>query len=273
MTSQKKFGNQTSKEKAVIVYMMLAKRHKENRDAITYGIFSNQWDDLFKEDRYREAKDMKIQAFKYARSNFDDKSLEDIQAYRDTMRIYVGREVPKEIKELAQEKKVIVSLAENLNKHLSGFDILIKQGKNQTFRLVNTIPFGLSEEGVKKVLTELPTKKEIQEKEQHLMNMLTTSGGCSNHQKAVVVGRYKAPYATHEFKVFMNKFTLHECKSKELTNACVLLCNRVGINNLSNEAPILYKFCEGSGQREKNLKRIRNRRKGNAKATIKRKGR
>lgn len=272
MSGKKQFGNQTSKEKSVIVYMTLAKRYKENRDAIKYGIFSNQWDDMFKEDKCGEARDMKIQAFKYARSNFDDKSLEDIQAYRDTLRIYEGREVPKEIKELAQEKKVIVSLAENLNKHLSGFDILIKQGKNQTFRLVNVIPFGLSEEGVKKALTELPTKKELQEKEQHLMNMLNGQSP-TNHQKAVVVGRYKAPYATHEFKVFMNKFTIHECKSKELTNACVLLCNRVGINNLSNEAPILYKFCEGSGQRQKNLKRIRNRRKGNAKAAKKRKGR
>ena len=92
-------------------------------------------------------------------------------------------------------------------------------------------------------------------------------------QKKAAVNAYKAPYATHEFKKFMNRFTIYTCTDQQLTLFCVNLCKRVGINNLSNELPIEYKFCVGSGKRKQTMKRINNRKKGNKKAAKKRKGR
>ena len=261
-----------AEEKAVIVYMALVKRYKDNRDAIKFGIFSNQWDVLFSCDKYGKTRDMKINAFKYVKDTFDNESLEEIQKYRDTLSIYDGYDVPNEIKQLAHEKGVIIALAENRNKHLSGFDILIRQGKNQTFRFPNVIPFGLNENAVKNLLLGLPTKKELQEKEKALMDTLR-SETLKVKQKKAAVNSYKAPYATHEFKKFMNRFTIYNCTNQQLTLFCVNLCNRVGINNLSNEMPIEYKFCVGSGKRKQTMKRINNRKRGNKKAAKKRKGR
>ena len=264
--------NSITEEKAVIVYMALVKRYKDNRDAIKFGIFSNQWDVLFSCDKCGKTRDMKINAFKYVKDTFDNESLEEIQKYRDTLSIYDGYDVPNEIKQLAHEKGVIIALAENRNKHLSGFDILIKQGKNQTFRFPNVIPFGLNENAVKNLLLGLPTKKELQEKEKALMDTLR-SETLKVKQKKAAVNSYKAPYATHEFKKFMNRFTIYNCTNQQLTLFCVNLCKRVGINNLSNELPIEYKFCVGSGKRKQTMKRINNRKKGNKKAAKKRKGR
>lgn len=76
-----------------------------------------------------------------------------------------------------------------------------------------------------------------------------------NRKKAVC--KYKAPYATQNFRVFMNRFTIHGCKDKQLTNDCVTLCNKVHIMNLSNMKPIKYEFCEGSGKREITMKKVK----------------
>ena len=124
----------------------------------------------------------------------------------------------------------------------------------------------------KKLLESLPTKSEIAKKEKALMDTLR-SETLKVKQKKAAVNAYKAPYATHEFKKFMNRFTIYTCTNQQLTLFCVNLCKRVGINNLSNELPIEYKFCVGSGKRKQTMKRINNRKKGNKKAAKKRKGR
>ena len=198
-------------------------------------------------------------------------SYEEIKAIRDTFMIYPSREVPTEIKQLAQSKGVIVTLAENIDKHLSGFNVLVKESKYMTYK-INDIPYGLSENATKKLLKSLPTKIEIAQKEKILMDTLR-SETLKVKQKKSAVNSYKAPYATHEFKKFMNRFTIYNCTNQQLTLFCVNLCKRVGINNLSNELPIEYKFCVGSGKRKQTMKRINNRKKGNKKAAKKRKGR
>lgn len=150
-------------------------------------------------------------------------------------------------------------------------DVLVKESRYMTYK-INDIPYGLSENATKKLLESLPTKSEIVKKEKALMDTLR-SETLKVKQKKAAVNSYKAPYATHEFKKFMNRFTIYNCTNQQLTLFCVNLCKRVGINNLSNELPIEYKFCVGSGKRKQTMKRINNRKKGNKKAAKKRKGR
>lgn len=270
--------NPLNKEKAIIIYMALAKRYKEHRENITCGVFLNAWKEMFDCDKYNVSKesykslhDKQIAAFAYVKDEFDDKSYEEIKAIRDTFMIYASKEVPTEIKQLAQSKGVIVTLAENIDKHLSGFNVLVKESKYMTYK-INDIPYGLSENATKKLLESLPTKSEIAKKEKALMDTLR-SETLKVKQKKAAVNAYKAPYATHEFKKFMNRFTIYTCTNQQLTLFCVNLCKRVGINNLSNELPIEYKFCVGSGKRKQTMKRINNRKKGNKKAAKKRKER
>lgn len=270
--------NPLNKEKAIIIYMALVKRYKEHRENITCSVFLNAWKEMFDCDKYNVSKesykslhDKQIAAFAYVKGEFDDKSYEEIKAIRDTFMIYASREVPNEIKQLAQSKGVIVTLAENIDKHLSGFNVLVKESRYMTYK-INDIPYGLSENATKNLLKSLPTKSEIAKKEKALMNTLR-SETLKVKQKKAAVNSYKAPYATHEFKKFMNRFTIYNCTNQQLTLFCVNLCNRVGINNLSNELPIEYKFCVGSGKRKQTMKRINNRKKGNKKAAKKRKGR
>ena len=270
--------NPLNKEKAIIIYMALAKRYKEHRENITCGVFLNAWKEMFDCDKYNVSKesykslhDKQIAAFAYVKDEFDDKSYEEIKAIRDTFMIYASKEVPTEIKQLAQSKGVIVTLAENIDKHLSGFNVLVKESKYMTYK-INDIPYGLSENATKKLLESLPTKSEIAKKEKALMDTLR-SETLKVKQKKAAVNAYKAPYATHEFKKFMNRFTIYTCTNQQLTLFCVNLCKRVGINNLSNELPIEYKFCVGSGKRKQTMKRINNRKRGNKKVAKKRKGR
>lgn len=270
--------NPLNKEKAIIIYMALVKRCKEHLGNITCSVFLDAWKEIFECDKYNVSKesykslhDKQIAAFAYVKGEFDDKSYEEIKAIRDTFIIYPSREVPTEIKQLAQSKGVIVTLAENIDKHLSGFNVLVKESRYMTYK-INDIPYGLSENATKKLLESLPTKSEIVKKEKALMDTLR-SETLKVKQKKAAVNSYKAPYATHEFKKFMNRFTIYNCTNQQLTLFCVNLCKRVGINNLSNELPIEYKFCVGSGKRKQTMKRINNRKKGNKKAAKKRKGR
>ena len=269
--------NPLDKEKAIVIYLSLSKRYKDHRENITCSTFINAWKDMFECDKYNVSKesgqtvhDKQVAAFAFVKGELDDKSIEEIKIYRDTFLIYPSREVPVELKQLAQSKGVIVTLAENIDKHLSGFNVLVKESRYMTYK-INEVPYGLSEVDAKKILESLPTKDELIAQENFLMETIK-GDSIPIESKKRAVKKYKAPYATHEFKVFMNKFTIHKCKNKELTLLCVNLCNRVGIRNMTNEKPIVYKFCAGSGMRERNIKRTRNRRKGNAKASKKGKG-
>lgn len=269
--------NPLDKEKAIVVYMALVGRYKEHRENIICSVFMNTWKDMFECDKYNVSKESKqtirekqIAAFAFCKDELDGKTYEEIKSFRDTFMICPNREVPVELKKLAQNKGVIVALAENTDKHLSGFNVLVKESKYMTYKL-NDVPYGLNEKAVKILLESLPTKEEIAKKEKDLMNTIKSDSIKVKHKKSAV-SAYKAPYATHEFKKFMNKFTIYDCKNQELTLFCVNLCKRVGINNLSNEKPIEYQFCVGSGKREKFMKRAKGRRKANAKASKNGKG-
>ena len=267
--------NPLDKEKAIVIYLSLAKRYKEHRENITCSVFMNAWKDMFECDKYNVSKEskqtimqMQIASFAFVKCELDNKTLEEIKAYRDTYIIYPSREVPVELKQLAQSKGVVVMLAPNIDKHLSGFNVMIKEG--YTTHQINKIPYGLSESDAKNLLESLPTKKDLINKESILMQAIQT---CPVSKSLIkIVNNYKAPYATEKFRKFMNQFTIYNCTDKQLTNACVILCNRVGIKNLSNGSPIEYKFCAGSGKRKQSIKRVEGSKKANAKVVKNRKG-
>lgn len=262
-TGKKKVTNHVDimdKEKAVVIYLMLVKRYKEHRENINCSVFINTWNELFEKNKYNASKedknklhDKQVSAFSFVKAELDDKTIDEIRAYRDTFAIFPSREVPYELKQLAQSKGVIITLAENVYKHLSGFNILVQENRYMTYK-IHKIPYGLSESDARQILQSLPTVSELKDKEKTLIETLNKDS-VNMVEKRKAVDKYKAPYATHDFKVFMNRYTLRECKDKQLTNACVNLCKRMGINNLSNEKPIEYKFCVGSGQRKKTMKR------------------
>lgn len=267
--------NPLNKEKAIVIYMSLAKKYKEQREKITCGVFLNAWKEMFQCDKYNVSKesyqslrDKQIAAFAFAKGELDDKSLEEIKAYRDTFMIYSSREVPVELMKLAQSKGVVIRLAPNIDKHLSGFDVVINE-RRMTHQ-ISEVPYGLSESEAKTLLESLPIKKDLKDKESKMMYALKTYP--ASKELVSRVNKYKAPYATKNFRKFMSHFTVYDCKDKALTEACVRLCKRVGINNPSNERPIEYRFCAGSGMRKKSMKRAKNRRKANAKAAKKGKG-
>lgn len=263
--------NPLNKEKAIIIYMSLVKKYKDHRERITCGVFLNEWKEMFKCDKYNVTKekyqsihDKQIAAFAYAKGEFDDKSYDEIKAIRDTFMIYPDREVPVELKQLAHSKGVVITLAENIDKHLSGFNVLVKEKSQHMSCKINDIPYGLSEKDAKKLLESLPAREDIVKSEKNLMTILMDDSiEMKNKKKAV--SKYRVPYATNEFKKFMNRFTIYDCQNKELTLFCVNLCKRVGINNLSNELPIEYKFCVGSGKRKQSMKRAKSRKKANKK--------
>lgn len=275
--AKKKTLTPINKEKAIIIYMILAKKHKDCRNKITCSAFMNTWKEKFDCDKYNISKDsrqdireMQISAFAFVKDELDKKTIDEIKTIRNTYQIYSAREIPVELKRLAQSKDVVIELSQNTEKNLSGFNVLVKE-KNCMPCRINAVPFGLSEDNVQQLLNSLPTRSELKEKEKILMNTLLSETAGVQHKKRTV-NAYKAPYATHQFKKFMNKFTIRDCTNKELTLFCTYLCQRTGINNLSNNLPIKYEFCVGSGKRKRSMKRAKAIRKGNAKAAQKRKG-
>lgn len=249
-------------EKAVVTYLHLASICN-NRNEITWKRFYECWDKFFSSAVYRDSKQKITQAFKEAHCILDRKSIEEIQEFRDSICIYEGTKVPEDILELAltKTKDLIIQLAPNKNKHLSGFDMVIRYKKGNSHRL-NSIPYGLKEETVRKILESMPTKKVIVANEKALMDILQDDNVSIEDQRKAVKA-YEAPFATEKFNKFMSRFTVYDCKDKRLTKACVNLCERVHIMNLTNMKPIKYEFCVGSGKRKSTMKRVRSKMKRN----------
>ena len=257
MTDTKKFTlSEIDAERAVVTYLNLVTKVK-NREGISLKKFSSYWNKLFSKGNCSFSDDTILTAYKESKNILGDMSVEEIQEYRNSVCIYEGTQVPKDILELAKTrtKDLKVCLAQNRNKNLSGFDLLIFYNCRDTMRL-NTVPFGLSEKTVRNFIESIPIKSVLVENENKLIRTLQNQS-VPIKTKRRVVQKYKAPFATHKFRVFMNRFTIHECKDKQLTNDCVALCNRCHIKNLSNMKPIEYKFCEGSGKRKATMNRVK----------------
>ena len=257
MTDTKKFTlSEIDAERAVVTYLNLVTQF-ENREEITLKKFSSYWNKLFSKGDCHFSDDTKSKAYNEATNILGDMSVEEIQEYRNSVCIYEGTQVPKDLLELAKTrtKDLKVRLAQNRNKNLSGFDLLIFYNCRDTMRL-NTVPFGLSEKAARNFIESMPIKSVLVENEDKLIRTLQNQSVTMKTKKRVVQ-KYKAPFATQKFRVFMNRFTIHECKNKQLTNDCVALCNRCHIMNLSNMKPIEYKFCEGSGKRKATMNRVK----------------
>lgn len=257
MTDTKQFTlSKIDAERAVVTYLNLAAKF-ENREEITLKRFSSCWNKLFSKGDCRFSDDMKLKAYNEAKNILGELSIAEIQEYRNSVCIFEGTQVPKDILELAKTrtKDLKVRLAQNRDKNLSGFDLLIFYNCRDTMRL-NNVPFGLSEKTVRNYIESMPIKSVLVENENKLIRTLQNQS-VPMKTKRRVVQKYKAPFATHKFRVFMNRFTIHDCKDKQLTNDCVALCSRCHIMNLSNMKPIEYKFCEGSGKRKATMKKVK----------------
>lgn len=258
------------REKAIVVYLYLATKFKNCRKPVTFTKFETTGNEMFiphikgyGQPQKKKLNNVQKAEFRFVKSKFASMTLDEIMEYRNQFKIYDGTDVPKELKQLAIKKDVFIKLSSTPAKQLSGFDIQFKDNRsNQIYRLTKT-PYILTEEDAKQKLESLPTKSELKAKEKLLRGILEGNDPVDKKKKAV--SRYKEPYATHEFKKFMNKYTLHQCKNQQLTLFCVELCRRVGIENLSNNKSIEYKFCEGSGKRKQTMRRIKGNKKANKK--------
>lgn len=260
------------REKAIVIYLYLEKKYKGNRSKIKFDKFVTAWNDMFAPNikSYDQSKKKKLSniqksEFKFVKSKFALMTLDEVKEYRNKFKIYDGDSVPKELKQLAMKKDVFVDLTSTPEKHLSGFNIQVKDKRSNQINNLIKIPYILTEEDAKQKLESLPTKSELKAREKRLKDILLDdtvyedreSRKTALAEKKKAVSRYKEPYATHEFKKFMNRYTLHQCKNQQLTLFCVELCRRVGIENLSNHKPIEYRFCEGSGKRKQTMHRIK----------------
>ena len=219
MTDTKQFTlSKIDAERAVVTYLNLAAKF-ENREEITLKRFSSCWNKLFSKGDCRFSDDMKLKAYNEAKNILGELSIAEIQEYRNSVCIFEGTQVPKDILELAKTrtKDLKVRLAQNRDKNLSGFDVLIKYNYRDTLRL-NAVPFGLNENAVKKLIESIPIKSVLVANEKELMKLLQNDD-ISIEDKRRAVQKYKAPFATQNFRVFMNRFTIHGCKDKQLTKA------------------------------------------------------
>ncbi len=177
----------------------------QDRTQIIYSKFSDKWDKMFGLIKNANMRERKIQAFKDMHHLFDEMSLEEISEYRKAnYMIFAGDEVPTELKQLARSRGIIIKLAENRDKHLSGFDILRFKVKNDTPRIIPT-PYGFNEEQATRFLINIPTNKERDAKEKELMKILS-SDECTmkNKKKAVraYLNCFPSSRQTKKYKVF-----------------------------------------------------------------------
>lgn len=142
MTDTKQFTlSKIDAERAVVTYLNLAAKF-ENREEITLKRFSSCWNKLFSKGDCRFSDDMKLKAYNEAKNILGELSIAEIQEYRNSVCIFEGTQVPKDILELAKTrtKDLKVRLAQNRDKNLSGFDLLIFYNCRDTMRL-NNVPF------------------------------------------------------------------------------------------------------------------------------------
>ncbi len=260
MSTTKETTYSMDREKAIVVYLYLAQKYKGNTSKIQFSKFEQAWNDMFVpflrrlgQEQQKKLLGKQKAEFRFVCDKFAEMPLDEVKEYRKQFQIYDGTTIPYELKQLAIAKGVFVALASDPDTHLSGFDITVKDNRTKQIYSLLQVPYTLTESEARQKLESLPTKAELKAREQTLMNLLESDEPVEKKEKAV--SRYKEPYATHNFKKFMNTYTIHQCKNKQLTLLCVQLCQRVGIKNLSNNRTIEYCYCEGSGKREKTIRR------------------
>ena len=254
MSTTKETTYSMDREKAIVVYLYLAQKYRGNTSRIQFRKFEKAWNDMFVPSLKRLGQEQQKKLlgkqkaeFRFVCDKFAEMPLDEVKEYRKQFQIYDGTTIPYELKQLAMAKGVFVALASDPDTHLSGFDIQVKDNRDKQIYSLSKTPYALNEREAKQKLESLPTKAELKAREQTLMNLLESDDPVEKKEEAV--SRYKEPYATHNFKKFMNTYTMRQCKNKQLTLLCVQLCQRVGIKNLSNNKPIEYCYCAGSGKR------------------------
>ena len=220
-----------------MAYLEAAKR-KSKRTPVNYSEFSKAYDDLFLKKYPPQLSKSKYKDFKLYRFNKIDallqgKSLEEIQKYRNSIVLFSSREVPEDIKRAAMKKGLYVSLEQDLDTCLSGFNLVISKGR---LPLTN-VPYGLNEKEVRELIEKTPSEKEKKVLENRLLDLLHDES-VPKRQKMIALNKYNVKHPTHDFQVRMNRYIFKYCTDRELLKEAVSLHTRLGIKDLQRNKEI-----------------------------------
>ena len=205
---------------------------------VNYSEFSKAYDDLFLK-KYppkltkKEYKEFKLNRFNKIDALLHGKSLEELQKYRNNVMLFSSREVPVDLKREAMEKGFYVSLEQDLDTCLSGFNLVISKGRLP----LTSVPYGLSEKEVRELIAKTPSEKEKKVLEKRLLDLLYDESAPKS-QKIAALNKYNIKYPTHDFQVKMNRYIFKYCNDRKLLMEAVSLHTRLGIKDLQNNKPI-----------------------------------
>ena len=231
-------SKQVTTEKCAMAYLEAAKR-KRKETPVNYSEFSRAYDDLFLKkyppqlQQDRKHKEFKLYRFDKIDALLQGKSLEEIQKYRNNVALFPSREVPEDIKRAAMKKGFYVTLEQNLDTCLSGFNLVISKGR---LPLTN-VPYGLNEKEVRELIEKTPSNKEKKVLEKRLLDLLHDESA-PKRQKMIALNKYNVKHPTHDFQVRMNRYIFKYCTDRDLLKEAVSLHSRLGIKDLQNNKEI-----------------------------------
>lgn len=230
-------SKQVTTEKCAMAYLEAAKRKSKNTP-VNYSEFSKAYDDLFLKKYPPQLSKSKYKEFKLYRFNKIDallqgKTVDEIQQYRNNVALFSSREVPEDIKRAAMKKGFYVTLEQDLDTCLSGFNLVISKGR---LPLTN-VPYGLNEKEVRELIENTPSEKEKKVLENQLLELLHDETA-PKRQKMIALNKYNVKHPTHDFQVRMNRYIFKYCKDRDLLIEAVSLHMRLGIKDLQRNKEI-----------------------------------
>lgn len=149
----------------------------------------------------------------------------------------LSKEEFKNTCEMAKERKVTVKRV-NPDDEPALFNICSNEVKSNRGIIFKSV----FEKDLVAVLQTLPIKKDLIEQENKIIECLVDEE-LSTKEKINYIKKYSSVYSTHNFAKFMNVFTRYICTEKQLVLTCCDVCKKCKINNLSNNKPIAYMYC------------------------------
>lgn len=257
-------------EKEAVVYYMALKENVQNgKSVVSVGDFLNMYEKLFPmksknpykyiDVEVKKIKDSRKNSYRITHKKLQDMSLEEVLAYRNTLLIIQEREIPEDLVKMAMKKDLYVHL-QNSDCGLSGYSIYYKK------QCITNRPYQLEEEEIRELIKDFPTSKEALIKQENDFIDMLYDESVDRMQKLNAIHNFKMLYTTHDFQKRINNYLFKYCKDKTLALATIGLCSKVGIVNMSNNKPILLRYCKASDKiTSSNLKKTRRRRKGKSK--------
>lgn len=254
------------KEKETVVYYQTLKENKAlNKGKVTLEDYVKKYEELFpmKSKNPYSNTEIDIKKIENARKEsyitvqkfFQEKTIEDVLAYRNTLMIVENRTIPEDLSEMAKSKNLFLKL-QNVEYGLSGYSVFYKK------HCITNRPYQLDELEVREIVEKFPTSKEALVKQENDLLDLLHDESVERQLKLFALNDFQMIYTTHDFQKRINHYLFKYCTDKSLALAAIELCARAGIVNMSNNRPIMFRYCKASDNTtRKNIKKAR-RRKG-----------